>query len=171
MSTQSFEHQTGGEKAGRGPHLRLWLIGFTLLLNACATLPDHEPIQVSVAGIEPLPGEGLEIRMLLKLRVQNPNGTPIDYDGASLKLDVQGQTYASGVSDGRGTIPRYGEAVIAVPVTISTLRVAFQALGHMGDGTAPEKLRYKLKGRLGGSPFGSMSFETEGELDLATLAK
>ena len=155
----------------REPYLLLLLIVATLLLNACATLPDHEPIQVFVAGMEPLPGEGLEVRMLVKLRVQNPNEAPIDYDGISLKLDVQGQTYASGVSDGRGTIPRFGEAVIDVPVTISTLRVAFQAFGHMRDGKAPEKLAYKLKGRLGRSSFASMSFATEGELDLSTLSQ
>jgi len=154
----------------RVPHLLLLLVGAALLLGGCATLPNREPIQVSVAGIEPLPGEGMEIRMRVKLRVQNPNEAAIDYDGVSLKLDVQGQTYASGVSDARGSIPRFGEAVIEVPMTISTLRVALQAVGHMRDGKAPEKLKYKLKGRLGGGTFGSMNFETEGELDLAAMA-
>ena len=150
------------------PYLILLLVTVTLMLNACATLPGREPIQVSVAGIESLPGESLEVRMLVKLRVQNPNEAPIDFDGVSLKLDVQGQTYASGVSDVRGTIPRFGETVIEVPVTISTLRVAFQAFGLMRDGQGPENLKYKLKGRLGGSVFGSLSFATEGEFDLST---
>ena len=45
--------------------------------------------------------------------------------------------------------------------------VAFQALRQMRDGKGPEKLKYKLNGRLGGSAFGSMSFATEGELDLS----
>lgn len=157
--------------AMRKPYLLLLLMGVMLMLASCANLRDHEPIQVSVAGIEPLPGEGLEVRMLVKLRVQNPNDAAIDYDGVSLKLDVQGDTYASGVSDGRGTVPRFGEAVIEVPVTMSTLRLAFQAFGQMRDGKAPEKLHYKLKGKLGGSPFGSMKFATEGELDLSTLAR
>jgi LEA14-like dessication related protein len=153
----------------RSPLLLLLALGVALLLNACATLPGREPIQVSVAGIDPLPGEGLEVRLLLKLRVQNPNDAPIDYDGISLKLDVQGQTYGSGVSDARGTIPRFGESVLEVPVTISTLRVALQAFGHVRDGKAPEKLKYKLKGKLGGTGFGAMSFATEGELDFSTV--
>ena len=135
----------------------LLLVVVTLMLSACATLPGREPIQVNVAGIESLPGgEDLEVRMLVKLRVQNPNEAPIDYDGVSLKLDVQGQTYASGVSAERGTIPRFGEAVIAVPVTISTVRVALQVFELMRDGKAPEKIKYKLNGRLGGSVFGSI---------------
>jgi len=154
----------------REPYHFLLLISATLVLSACATGPGREPIQVSVAGLESLPGERLEVRTLLKLRVQNPNESPIDYDGVSVTLDLQGKTYASGVSDGKGTIPRFGEAVIEVPLAISTLRVAFSAIGHMRGGKAPEKLNYKLKGRLGGSRFGSMSFESEGELDLTTPA-
>ena len=154
----------------RQPYLVLVLIIATLMLNACATFPGHEPIRVSVAGIEPLPGEGLEVRMLVKLRLQNPSEAPIDYDGVSLKVEVQGDTYASGVSAVKGTIPRFGEAVLEVPVTLSTMRVALQAFGMMQNGKTPEKLQYKLKGRLGGSVFGSMSFATEGEFDLSTLS-
>ena len=151
----------------RRPYLILLLIVATLMLSACATLPGQEPIQVTVVGIESLPGEDLEVRMLVKLRVQNPNEAAIDYDGVSVKLDVQGQTYASGVSAERGTIPRFGEAVIEVPVTISAVRVAYQAFKLMRDGKGPERLKYSLSGRLGGSVFGSMSFATEGELDLS----
>jgi hypothetical protein len=151
--------------------LLLLLAAAALVLGGCGTPPGSEPIQVSVAGIEPLPGEGLELRMQVKLRVQNPNDAAIDYDGVSLKLDVEGQTYASGVSDARGTVPRFGETVIAVPMTISTLRVALQAVGRMHDGQPPEKLKYKLKGRLGGTGFGSVGFATEGELDLASLRR
>ena len=141
----------------------------TFLLNACATLPGREPLGVSVAGIEPLPGQGMEIRMRVKLRFQNPNEAAIEYDGVSLKLDVEGQTYASGVSDAKGTIPRFGEAVLEVPVTMSTMRVALQAYALMRDGKPPEKLKYKVKGKLSSAGFGSTSFTTEGEFDLSAL--
>ena len=49
-----------------------------LSLCACTTLAGRDPLQVAVAGIEPLQGEGLELRFLVKLRVQNPNSTPVD---------------------------------------------------------------------------------------------
>src|SRR3954468_16874996 len=100
---------------------RLLTLLIALSLTACATMRD--PVQVSVAGIESLPGEGLEVRMMVKLRVQNPNEAPIEYDGVFLKLDVQNRTFATGVSDERGVVPRFGEAIINVPLTISTLRV------------------------------------------------
>jgi len=57
-------------------------------LAGCASMPQRDPLQVTVAGIEGLPGEGMEIRMLVKLRVQNPNDTVIDFSGAYLEFDV-----------------------------------------------------------------------------------
>ena len=48
---------------------RALMIALTaLLLGACASLPNQDPLQVTVAGIESLPGEGMELRMLVKLR-------------------------------------------------------------------------------------------------------
>jgi len=135
-------------------------------LGACAGMSGRDPVQVTVAGIEPLPGEGLEARLLIKLRIQNPNDAPIDYDGVFVELDVLDKTYATGVSDRRGSIPRFGESVIEVPVTISALRVAFNALGYALDGKAPEKVSYKLSGKLGGTGFGSQRFQVNGELNL-----
>jgi len=95
----------------------LW-IAACVLMAACASLPGRDPPVVSVAGIEPLQGQGLELRLMLKLRVQNPNDAPIDYDGIAVQLDVQGRHFASGVSDQSGNVPRYGESVISVPLTI-----------------------------------------------------
>src|SRR5688572_16056226 len=70
----------------------------------CATLQKKDPLQVTVAGIQPLQGQGMELRLLVKLRVQNPNDGPIEYNGVSLTMDVQGKTLASGVSDASGTV-------------------------------------------------------------------
>ena len=76
---------------------------------------------MNVVGVESLKGEGLELRFLIKLRVQNPNDSPIEYDGISIELDVNGKTLASGVSGERGTVPRFGEAIVTVPVSISAI--------------------------------------------------
>jgi hypothetical protein len=135
------------------------------LLGACAVAPARDPLQVTVAGVESLPGEGLELRMLVKLRVQNPNDAPLDYDGVYLKLDVLDKTFATGVSSERGSVPRYGEAVIGVPVTVSALRMAMHALGLL-DGKPVDKVSYKLEGKLEGVGFGSTRFQAQGELAL-----
>jgi LEA14-like dessication related protein len=150
----------------RSSFLPILLIIALLTLGACAGMPGREPLQVTVAGIDSLPGEGLEFRMLVKLRVQNPNDAALDYDGVFVKLDVQGSTFASGVSDERGSIPRFGESVISVPVTISALRVALRGIGFLLDGAPTDKVKYKLNGKLDGPAFGSTSFQADGELTL-----
>src|SRR5262245_59261874 len=87
----------------------LMLAAAPLLIQGCATLQHRDPLQVTVAGIEPLQGQGMELRMLVKLRVQNPNDAPIEYNGAAVEMIVQGKTFATGVIDASGTVPRFGE--------------------------------------------------------------
>lgn len=65
-------------------------------LNACALFQPRDPINISVIGIEPLPGQELELRMAVKMRVQNPNESPIDYNGIALNLEVNGQPLRRG---------------------------------------------------------------------------
>lgn len=144
---------------------RLLLVPATLALAACASLPGHEPPRVAVAGLEPLPGQGLELRFLVKLRVQNPNDAPLDYNGVFVELDLRDLPFATGVSDAVGSVPRYGETVIAVPVTVSALAAARQVLGVAGS-TVAGPIAYALRGRLASPGFGGLRFDSKGELAL-----
>jgi LEA14-like dessication related protein len=121
-----------------------------LALCACSTMPAYDPLEVTVAGIEPMQekGEGLEVRLLVKLRVQNPNSGPVDYDGAYVKVEVQDRKYATGVSNAGGSIPGFGETVVEVPVTVSMFRVVRNVLAMSGDAPA-EQLRYEMSGKIG----------------------
>ena len=149
--------------------LTILLFLVALMLSGCAALQPRDPVQVTVAGIDSLPGEELEFRMMVRLRVQNPNDAPLDYDGVYLKLDILDKTFATGVSDERGTVPRFGESIISVPVTVSTLRMVFNALGVMGGGPI-EKVNYELEGKLSGPVFGSTRFHAQGDLALPGIA-
>ncbi len=133
-----------------------------LFLCGCATMHGRDPLQVTVAGIEPVQekGEGLELRLLVKLRVQNPNSAPISYDGAYVKLEVQDRTFATGVSSAGGSVAGFGESVVEVPVTVSMLRMVRQVVGMRGD--APDgQIRYRMSGKLG-----SHRFSADGEFSL-----
>ena len=141
------------------------------LLAACAMFPGREPLQVNVADIESLDGQDLEWRMVVKLRVQNPNDAPVEYDGIYLRLDVLDKTFATGVSDERGTIPRFGEALVSVPVTVSAINVVRHAIGIAVDGKPPEKISYRLEGKLNSPGFGSARFDSHGELALPGVAQ
>ncbi|MFF7710050.1 LEA type 2 family protein [Pseudomonas sp. NPDC007930] len=143
----------------------LWVLLASLCLASCALFRPADPVSVTLAGIDPLPGQDLEVRMALRLRVQNPNDTSIDYNGIALNLEVNGHLLASGVSDAQGSVGRYGEALISVPVSVSAFSVLRQAVG-LADG-APARVPYVLRGKLGRGPLPAARFEERGSLDTA----
>lgn len=134
-------------------------------LSACALLPNRDPLNINVVGIEPLQGQGLEVRFAVKLRLQNPNETPIQYSGVALDLDVNGRQLASGVSNESGTIGRFSEAVLVVPVTVSAFAAMRQAIG-LSQSEGIDNMPYVLHGKLAGGLFGTMRFSDSGTLSL-----
>lgn len=132
------------------------------MLGACASLP--QPPLVSVVGVESLQGEGLELRLLLKLRVQNPNNVQLAYKGATARLEVRGNLFASGVTNSGGTIEPLSEAVVAMPVSISAFSILRQAMGLM-DGQPIDKLPYSMSGTVQ-TGARALRFRTSGELQL-----
>lgn len=131
-----------------------------------------EPPRVSVVGVERLRGEGLELRLALKLRVLNMGSMPLTFEGLALDLEVNGRRLASGVLSEGGTVPRYGELLVTVPVSVSATAAVRQMLGLL-DGSAPPDLPYVLRGRLSGGPMAGLaalgagvSFTAEGSLKL-----
>jgi Late embryogenesis abundant protein len=119
---------------------------------------------LAFSGCATMPGEGMEVRMAVRLRVQNPNDAPVDYAGVALTLELRGLDFASGVSDVQGTIPRFGEAVLVVPVTVSAYAMAKQVYTFaMGERS---KLDFVARGKLAGSGFGGTRFESKGAFDL-----
>jgi len=137
------------------------------LLSGCAGLGLQESVRVSVAGIEPLPGEGLEARFAVKLRVQNPNDTPLSFDGVSVELELADRDFGSGVSDQSGTVPRFGETLVTVPVTVPFTAMVRQLFGLAGKQGELKQVSYRLRGRLGGTGLGGIRFDKQGDIDLA----
>ncbi len=103
--------------------------------------------------------------MLVKLRVQNPNDQALRFNGSFVRLDVDGRRFATGVSNQAGTVPRYGETVIAIPMSVSMLDLARHAMGALG-GSPRDKLGYELSGKLDGEGFSGLRFHSTGELSL-----
>ncbi|QQC64718.1 LEA type 2 family protein [Paraburkholderia ginsengisoli] len=140
----------------------------TLTLNGCAGLFGADPLRVSVAGIEPIAGQGLEMRFNVKLRVQNPNDSTVSFSGVSLDLELNGKSFASGVSDQSGTVPRFGETVVSVPLTVPAFAAVRQAFAFAGAAQSGE-VPYILRGKLAGGLTGTTRFISQGTLSLASL--
>ncbi|CAE6752126.1 LEA type 2 family protein [Paraburkholderia haematera] len=155
----------------------------TLTLNGCAGLFGGDPLRVNVAGIEPVDGQGLEMRFNVKLRVQNPNESAVNFDGVSLDLELNGKPFASGVSDQSGTVPRFGETVVNVPLTVpafAAVRQAFAFAGAVQAGAVQAgavqagavqsgQIPYILRGKLAGGLTGTTRFVNQGTLSLPAL--
>ncbi|MGH1359460.1 MAG: LEA type 2 family protein [Burkholderiaceae bacterium] len=154
---------------------RHWRLGAALavavLLSGCASFQGRDAPIVRVVSLQPLPGEGLELRFALKLRVQNPDGRPIAYNGVAVKLAVDGYGLASGVDDQQGVVPRYGESVLTVPVTVSPFAALRQLFARLERRSGPEPaspgqvaaVQYKLTGKLGADDgFNAVRFEASG---------
>ena len=138
------------------------------MLNGCAGFFGGDPLRVNVAGLEPIDGQGLEMRFNVKLRVQNPNDSTINFDGVSLDLELNGKPFASGVSDQGGTVPRFGETIVIVPLTVpafAAVRQAFAFAGAAQSGQIP----YILRGKLAGGLTGTTRFVDQGTLSLPAL--
>jgi len=135
------------------------LIGTGVLLGGCAGFLLREPLRVQVADVQSLDSQGMELRFLCLLRIQNPNEQPLDFDGIVVDLEVRGVAFASGVSETQGTIPRFGEILASVPVSASAMSLARVLFGMFGE--QRPRLDYRMTGRIGGAPFTS-----SGELTL-----
>jgi LEA14-like dessication related protein len=144
----------------------LFVLSLLVGLGACANLPNRDPLVVDVAGIDSLPGEGMEVRLRVAIRIQNPNDTPVEYSGTALDLSLNGRRAASGVSDATGIVPRYGETVIYVPVTISAFNMVNQLIGFMETADSNE-VSYRVRGKLEGGLFGTRRFADEGSFSLS----
>jgi LEA14-like dessication related protein len=146
------------------PPRRLLMLALPAMLAGCAALSGGDPPKVSFAGVESLSGEGMELRFTVKLRVQNPADAPLEIDGLSLNLAVRGMDFASGVSAVKTTVPRFGETVLSVPVTVPATALLRQAWAMTGNREV-RRIEFELNGRLGAGPFGGGRFASKGELD------
>jgi LEA14-like dessication related protein len=145
------------------------ILSLFLILTGCAGLMNQESLRISVAGLEPLEGKGMEARFAVDLRIQNHSDQPLNYDGVALDLNLRGMRFASGVSDQHGVIPRFGETIIRISVTVPATAV----LRHLFDLTAsdyvnaPPSVDYQLRGVLGRPGLGGgRHFSAEGQLAL-----
>ena len=132
-----------------------------LLLAACASAPRPD---VFVIGMEPIEGGALEQRVRVDLRVQNPTREALAVTGMSVKLTVNGQPLARGVSNAAFSVPPLGEAKTSIVTSTTLIDLIRQVVGLQGRGTP--SFDYRLEGTLytGGALGRSLPFESQGTL-------
>lgn len=152
-----------------------WLTTILLLvlLAGCAGLSSLEKPKVTLADIQVQEIKTLETAFLVQLRVMNPNTTPIEIEGLSCDVELDGRKFASGLQGGQGSIPAYGSVLVPMEVYASVLDMVSSVVGVLQNqnepGTKGRPISYRLKGkvRIGRGGFShNLPFESKGEVRL-----
>lgn len=140
---------------------------FTLV--GCAGVGQRlEPPRVKLATIRVEDFNVLETVFAVQLRVFNTNDTALQIKGVESELEINGQSFAIGVSESDVEVPSYGTALLPLQVYSSVFDMIKSAAGLQNQ----DQLKYHIKGklRLGGSAFPSvLPFESEGNISLPDI--
>lgn len=143
------------------------ILALFVLLGGCAGVGQQlDPPRVSLANIKVLEVTGLETAFEIQLRVFNANAVDLNVKGINADLDINGQSFATGVSNTPIDIPSYGTELVTVTVYSSVIKM-FRSVYGLKDS---EELKYRLTGKLRVSGANmlptTLPFESEGQVTL-----
>ena len=150
--------------------LNIRLVALIIVLIAaagCAGVGRQlEPPRISLANIRVQEVSGLETAFEIQMRVFNANDIDLNVKGISAELEINGQPFATGVSNTPVEIPSFGTGLVSVTVYSSVIKIFKSAYGLRDS----EALKYRLTGKVRASGEGMMAtslpFESEGEVTL-----
>lgn len=147
--------------------MRFWktifVVPLLVLFSGCASLSGLEKPRVSLADLRLKDATLFSQDFLVGLRVENPNPFGVTINAAEVNVDVDGQHFASGLSNQTVELPRYGTGLVMVDVSTSMLGLARQLLSL----PTRQRLPYEVSGTLHLSRgIGiAIPFRHKGELD------
>ena len=147
--------------------LVFWLTAMLALLTGCAgSSPHMEPLSVTLSDIQPGQMGLLEQEYLIKIRVQNPNNVEIPVTGLSYRIELNGKSFAKGVSKQDVTVPAFGEVVLDA-TAVGGLSGILTQIAQFQKGV-PDKVSYRLSGKLA-STSSSYPFDVVDNIELPGL--
>lgn len=153
-------------------HRRFVIGALFLMATGCAGgfglgSRDFKSPEVTLSDIQ-FRGAGLlEQQLGLVLRLRNPNDADMPLRGLKVKLNVDGEPFATGLSNENVTIPALGEKTVTVDAVSSTSDVLNQLRGVTGL----KDIKYAIDGTafLRGESDRKLPFEQKGVLRLSGL--
>jgi LEA14-like dessication related protein len=116
----------------------------TLLGAGCATT-HLEPPQLTVMSMQLQTADLFSQRMLVRMRVVNPNARSLPVKSINYRIEVGGAELAQGLADKPFVVPAMGEAEFDVQVTANLANALPQILGRKGS---RDSLDYRLVGNV-----------------------
>ena len=148
--------------------IAIGILAIVVLLIGCAGVGKQlEPPRVSLANIRVEEVSGLETAFEIQMRVFNANDVDLKVTGIKAELEINGQPFATGVSNSPVEIPSYGTELVTITVYSSVIKMFKSVYGLKGS----EGLKYRLNGKIRVSAGNNMMptslpFESEGQVSL-----
>ena len=154
------------------PILRISVLILLFLPVGCAGLGKTlDPPRINLSNVQFQESKALETVLQIDLRVFNTNDVPIRVKGLDCDLELNGRSFAKGVSSVDKEIPAFGTMTIPVTVYSSVVDLFRGIVGLQRT----EKLKFGVSGRLrleGGFLMPAViPFKAEEELALESLDK
>lgn len=144
-----------------------------LVLGGCAGLgATLQTPKLSLVGIQMQDATFFEQRMLVRLRVQNPNDRVLPVKGLTVDFELAGVPFAEGVSARAFDVPALGEAEFDMLVTANAATALVEIFGKDGKRSSKE-LDYRISGKLSTSIglLKSVPFDERGKVSLDSLMR
>jgi len=139
---------------------------FVFLIGCAGIGKQLNPPRISLANIRVQEVSGLETVFQIQMRVFNTNDVDLNVKGIEAELEINGQPFATGVSNTPVEIPSFGTELVTVTVYSSVIKM-FRSVYGLKDS---EELQYRLSGKLRVSGNNmlpvSLPFESEGQVTL-----
>ncbi len=146
--------------------MRAWGVLACLLWFAGCATTNLEPPQLSVVSVKMQSADLFSQKLLVRMRVVNPNQRVLPIKGISYRIEVAESELANGASDAPFEVPAMGEAEFDVQVNANLASTLLKVYGR--GGSAPKKLDYRLVGKvaLSSGLLRTIPFDERGSVDL-----
>jgi LEA14-like dessication related protein len=148
-----------------------WWLAVVFVCAGCASmLPKLEAPQLSLVGVKVQEMTFFEQRLIVRLRVQNPNDLVLPVRGIDVNFELAGEDFAQGVSARAFEVPALGEAEFDMIVTANAA-TAILRIANSGRGKQMESIDYRIRGKLSTSLglLRSVPFDEVGTIPLDSI--
>ena len=145
----------------------LLIVVIALHLASCATTPkDHLDPTVELVGIKQSANTESALEFDIKLRITNPNNTPLELSGLYYELSLDGIDVVNGTAKDVPVIEGFDSQTIRVNSAANIINGARFLARFVNNST--DLIDYKLRIKLGSKSAWSSAriIETEGEIPL-----
>jgi LEA14-like dessication related protein len=114
------------------------------VLAGCAALPKYEAPKLSVVALKMQGGDFFSQRILVRMRVFNPNERALPVTGISYRIEVNDAELGEGATSAPFTVPSMGEVEFDMQVTANLAGALAKLLSRRNS----EEMSYRLVGSV-----------------------